>query len=238
MGCRCDRAGRLPAGGQDTGRHRPGVAPPAGRADPPGTDRSPEHLSGAIEWSVGLVTPEAAALLSRLGVMAGWFSADDAAAVAPETRDRIGALLTELAAQSLVVTDTSGSTTRYRLLETIRQFAVEGLGEEMTTVQAAHVAHFAGVAEREGQRLRGSAEAAAVDELAPSPRQPASRHGLERGQRRGRRRCSHRWLVGRLGILPGPLRAGRVVGAERCPRGSGASQVVRAAGAAAREPGC
>jgi len=64
------------------------------------------------------------------------------------------------------VTDTSGSTTRYRLLETIRQFAMEGLGEEMATVQAAHVAHFAGVAEREGQRLRGSVEATAVDELA------------------------------------------------------------------------
>lgn len=132
----------------------------------PGPTARQSTLSGAIEWSAGLVTPEAATLLSRLGVMAGWFSADDAAAVASESRERIGALLTELAAQSLVVTDTSGSTTRYRLLETIRQFAVEGLGEDMATVRAAHVAHFAGVAEREGQRLRGSAEAAAVDELA------------------------------------------------------------------------
>ena len=132
----------------------------------PGRTARQSTLSGAIEWSVGLVTPEAATLLCRLGVMAGWFSADDAAAVAPETRDRIGALLTELAAQSLVVTDTSGSTTRYRLLETIRQFALEALGEATAPVRAAHVAHFAGVAEREGQRLRGSAEAAAVDELA------------------------------------------------------------------------
>jgi predicted ATPase/DNA-binding SARP family transcriptional activator len=132
----------------------------------PGLTARQSTLSGAIEWSVGLVTREAAALLSRLGVMAGWFSADDAAAVASEARGRVGALLQEMAAQSLVVTDTSGSTTRYRLLETIRQFALEKLGEEMATVRAAHVAHFAGVAEREGQRLRGSAEAAAVDELA------------------------------------------------------------------------
>jgi predicted ATPase/DNA-binding SARP family transcriptional activator len=132
----------------------------------PGGPARQSTLFGAIEWSVGLVTPDAAALLSRLGVMAGWFSADDAAAVASDSNERIGTLLTELAAQSLVVTDTSGSTTRYRLLETIRQFAVDGLGDELATVRAAHVARFAGVAEREGRRLRGEAEAAAVDELA------------------------------------------------------------------------
>jgi predicted ATPase/DNA-binding SARP family transcriptional activator len=132
----------------------------------PGGPARQSTLFGAIEWSVGLVTPDAAALLSRLGVMAGWFSADDAAAVASDSGERIGTLLTELAAQSLVVTDTSGSTTRYRLLETIRQFAVDGLGDELATVRAAHVARFAGVAEREGRRLRGEAEAAAVDELA------------------------------------------------------------------------
>jgi predicted ATPase len=132
----------------------------------PGRSTRQSTLSGAIEWSVDLVTRDAAALLSRLGVMVGWFSADDAAAVASEARGRVGALLTELAAQSLVVTDTSGSTTRYRLLETIRQFALEGLAEETAKVRAAHAAHFAGVAEREGQRLRGPEEDAAVDELA------------------------------------------------------------------------
>ena len=165
-GCRSPSSWPPPGWGPDTGRHRRGAASPAGRADPPGTDPSPEHpvrchrMVGRSRHPGGGGAP-----LPPRGH--GWL-------VLGRRRrrgrrrggDRIGALLTELAAQSLVVTDTSGSITRYRLLETIRQFAVEGLGDELATVQAAHVAHFAGVAEREGRRLRGSAEAAAVDELA------------------------------------------------------------------------
>ena len=141
------------------------VASPAGRAESTGTDGSPEHPVRCHRMVGRPRHPGGGGASFAAGSWLAGFGRRRRRR-ASEARGRVGTLLNELAAQSLVVTDTSGSTTRYRLLETIRQFASEGLGEEMATVRAAHVAHFAGVAEREGQRLRGSAEAAAVDELA------------------------------------------------------------------------
>ncbi|MGH9290244.1 MAG: ATP-binding protein [Acidimicrobiales bacterium] len=143
------------------------------------TSRSGLHVDGEVEWLLPpLVVPDtpgeadhrrrsALDLLLQRAPRSFQPTSDNAADLLSLCRSLDGLpLAIELAAQSLVVTDTSGSTTQYRLLETIRQFALEGLGEEMATVQAAHVAHFAAVAQRQGQRLRGSAEAAAVDELA------------------------------------------------------------------------
>lgn len=134
---------------------------------PPGHPRTGRQatLSDAIAWSVELVSPEAGDMLGHLGVMAGWFDAGDAAAVFAAPADRVGSLLSELTAQSLIVADTAASVTRYRLLETIRQFAIERLGDGAPGVRRLHGARFATVAEREARRLRGSAEASAVEEL-------------------------------------------------------------------------
>ena len=58
----------------------------------------------------------------------------------------VAGLLGSLADKSLVVAEPAGGTLRYRLLETIRQFAAERLAEagedEAAALAAAHCAHF------------------------------------------------------------------------------------------------
>ena len=90
----------------------------------------PRHRSVAdtIRWSCDLLSPEASGLLDELAVFAGPFSGPTARAVASvDEPARFDALLDELTYASLVTVDTSGSETRYRLLETVRRFALERL---------------------------------------------------------------------------------------------------------------
>ena len=68
-------------------------------------------------------------------------------------------LLGSLVDKSLVVAEPAGPALRYRLLETIRQFAAERLAEagddEAAAVAAAHCAHFLSVAETAAPHLTG-----------------------------------------------------------------------------------
>ena len=87
----------------------------------------PRHRSVAdtIRWSYDLLSPDAAGLLEELAVFAGPLSGASARAVSSvDDPSRFDALLDELTHASLVAVDTSGAETRYRLLETVRQFAL------------------------------------------------------------------------------------------------------------------
>jgi hypothetical protein len=82
-------------------------------------------------------------LLARLSVFSGGCTLDAVEAVcaaAPVEIDAIVDLVSSLVARSLVVADDSGLYTRYRLLETIRQYGVERLTEagETEAVRALH----------------------------------------------------------------------------------------------------
>ena len=90
----------------------------------------PRHRSVAdtIRWSSDLLSPEASGLLDQLAVFAGPFSASTARAVASVAGPApFDTLLDELTFASLVSVDTTGSETRYRLLETVRRFALDRL---------------------------------------------------------------------------------------------------------------
>jgi predicted ATPase len=90
----------------------------------------PRHRSVAdtIRWSYDLLTPAAAGLFEELAVFAGPFSAATAQAVASvDATPGFDVLLDELTYASLVTVDTTGPETRYRLLETVRRFALERL---------------------------------------------------------------------------------------------------------------
>ena len=90
----------------------------------------PRHRSVAdtIRWSYDLLSRRGGRLFEELAVFAGPFSGSTARAVAAvEDPDRFDALLDELTYASLVTVDTSGPQTRYRLLETVRQFALDRL---------------------------------------------------------------------------------------------------------------
>ena len=90
----------------------------------------PRHRSVAatIRWSYDLLTPAAAGLFEELAVFAGPFSGSAARSVATvDAPSDFDALLDELTFASLVTVDTSGPQTLYRLLETVRHFALDRL---------------------------------------------------------------------------------------------------------------
>ena len=87
-----------------------------------------QTLSATLDWSFDLLPTLEQALLCRLSVFAGEFSLDAAVAVAGHA-DPLFAVdhVADLVAKSLVVADTSGSSVRYRLLDTTRLYGLEKL---------------------------------------------------------------------------------------------------------------
>ncbi|HVE92100.1 MAG TPA: hypothetical protein VNE62_07355 [Actinomycetota bacterium] len=109
-------------------------------------------LSASVEWSYDLLRESEQVLLRRLSVFAGGF--DLAAAEGVCGFDPIGPLdvldlLDSLAQKSLVQPDDAGAESRYRLLETIRQFALDrlkGAGEE-DALRTRHLEYFANLSQ-------------------------------------------------------------------------------------------
>src|ERR1700751_4762783 len=87
-----------------------------------------QTLRAAIDWSFQLLTEPEQALLARLSVFAGGAPLAGAQAVCGcegIDPDAVFGLLASLVARSLVVAEDHGLRTRYRLLETIRQYGEE-----------------------------------------------------------------------------------------------------------------
>ncbi|MFV1999281.1 MAG: BTAD domain-containing putative transcriptional regulator [Acidimicrobiia bacterium] len=136
------------------------------------TDASDESrhatLGATVGWSYELLSQDLRELLARLGVMSGRFLFEDVLAVcAPETEspEAVRRQLSTLVDQSLVMAETSGTRTRYRLLETIRRFAISHLGDDEPAVRKRHAHHFARLAKFEAARLLASNEAEAIEEM-------------------------------------------------------------------------
>jgi predicted ATPase/class 3 adenylate cyclase len=120
-----------------------------------------QTLRATVEWSHSLLAAPEQVLLRRLSVFAESFDLDAAEAVCGfgdiETFDVAG-LLGSLVDKSLVVAEPAGAALRYRLLETIRQFAAERLadaGDGEADVGAAHSGHFLALAEEAAPHLTG-----------------------------------------------------------------------------------
>jgi len=98
-------------------------------------------LRAAIGWSYDLLSSADRALLRGVAVFASWFDVDAARAVAGAGRERaeIADGLARLAEHSLLVVE-RGERTRYRALETIRQYGVEQLDQagELDQIRAGH----------------------------------------------------------------------------------------------------
>ncbi len=94
----------------------------------------PHHqtLRATIDWSYQLLAEPEQRLLARLAVFAGGCTLEAAETVCGGEGidpDTVFELLARLVARSLVVTEEHGPETRYRLLETIRQYGEERLDE-------------------------------------------------------------------------------------------------------------
>ena len=113
--------------------------------------RRQQTLRASVDWSHALLTEPERVLFRRLAVFLGGFDLDAAQAVAgggDVQRYQVLDQLTLLVDKSLVVADDSRGRTRYRLLETVRQYALEKLGEsgEADAVRARHRDHYTAMA--------------------------------------------------------------------------------------------
>lgn len=131
-------------------------------------DRPARHrtLRAALEWSWSLLHGAEQTVFRRLGVMAGSFDLEAAQAVAGDP-GLDGAAVTEalgvLCDKSLIAVEPqSAGIVRYRLLETMRHFALDQLravGEEIDAREC-HLVFFLGLAESAGKALAGPQQGA------------------------------------------------------------------------------
>src|ERR1700733_13980099 len=105
--------------------------------------RRQQTLRASVDWSHALLTETERILFRRLAAFMGGFDLDAAQAVAGADglqRYQVLDQLTLLVDKSLVVAENIRGRTRYRLLETVRQYALEKLGEsgEADAVRTRH----------------------------------------------------------------------------------------------------
>ena len=122
-----------------------------------------QALRASVEWSHGLLSADEQRLLRRLAVFAGGFELEAAESVCVGdgiVGDQILELLGSLVDQSLVIAEQRRDATRYRLLETVREYALERLAdaEEEGAVRARHRDHFLVLAEEAAPHLETRAQ--------------------------------------------------------------------------------
>lgn len=122
----------------------------------------PRHrtLEAAIDWSYELLTDGERLLLRRLAVFSGGWTLDAAEFVCSGDgieSNEILDLLLRLTTKSMVIADQQTSEMRYRLLETIRQYAQIRLEEASENVPCRnhHLEFFLALAEEAEPKLRG-----------------------------------------------------------------------------------
>ena len=113
--------------------------------------RRQQTLRASVDWSHALLTEPERVLFRRLAVFLGGFDLAAAQAVAGGAeveRYQVLDQLSLLVDKSLVVADDSGGRSRYRLLETMRQYAAEKLREsgEADAARARHRDHYTALA--------------------------------------------------------------------------------------------
>jgi predicted ATPase len=122
-----------------------------------GTGRH-ETLRATMDWSYQLLDEAERALLRRLAVFSGGWTLEAAEAVSPSLDAlEVLDLLAGLADKSLVDVAEENRASRYRLLETVRQYALEELvseGEE-AAARRRHAEYFLDLAQASESGLRG-----------------------------------------------------------------------------------
>jgi predicted ATPase/class 3 adenylate cyclase/DNA-binding CsgD family transcriptional regulator len=115
--------------------------------------RRQQTLRASVDWSHALLTDTERILFRRLAAFMGGFDLEAAQAVAAAdelARYQVLDQLTLLVDKSLIAAENSGGPTRYRLLETVRQYALEKLAEsgEADAVRSRHRDHYTALAAR------------------------------------------------------------------------------------------
>lgn len=126
-----------------------------------GSRALPRHqtLQAAMQWSYEQLAPTEQRMLRQVSVFAGGWTLRAAADVAQIDDEYVAlALLTALHDKSLLVVDReSGGSPRYRMLETVRQYALDRLNEcgEIAAARDRHLAYFLALSEHAERHVRG-----------------------------------------------------------------------------------
>lgn len=130
-----------------------------------------QSLQAALDWSYDLLSEQERILLGRLCVFAGGgtFSAvETVCSGGPIKQQEILPLLSRLVAKSLVVAEERDGNRRYRLLETIREFArtlPNASPAESAALRQAHGTYFLDLAETAEPMLIGAEQSEWLDRL-------------------------------------------------------------------------
>jgi predicted ATPase/DNA-binding SARP family transcriptional activator len=126
-------------------------------------------LRAAIDWSYRLLPPALQRLFARLSIFRGGWIVEAAEAVciadSPSLRPQSADLstldmLTELCERSLILAEDTGAQTRFRMLETLREYAGEQFGdEERLALARRHADYFLRLAEQAEPELEGPHQA-------------------------------------------------------------------------------
>jgi hypothetical protein len=125
-------------------------------------------LRALIDWSFDLLSGPERLLFRRLAVFAGGWTLEAAEAVGAggglDTVDVLD-LLAQLVGKSLVVMEPGGA--RYRMLETVRAYAIEKLAEagDEAATRARHVAHVLALAEAAWDAVGGPEQGPHIQRL-------------------------------------------------------------------------
>ncbi len=129
-----------------------------------------QTLRAAIDWSYELLAEDEQALLGRLSVFANGWTLDAAERIC--AHDCVPAadvldLLTSLADKSLVLVEERTGPTRYAMLETVRQYALDRLDErgDADRLRGKHLAHFLELAEEAESHSTSADQQAWLDRL-------------------------------------------------------------------------
>ena len=126
-------------------------------------DPRQQTLRATIEWSYDLLPAAEKRLFDSLSLFAGGCTFEAAEVVCGADADTLQSLIDK----SLVRKRATGEGSRYWMLETIREFALERLeaGGAAPRLQHLHAEHYLALAEREWPELRGQMQAAALRRL-------------------------------------------------------------------------
>jgi predicted ATPase/class 3 adenylate cyclase len=118
-----------------------------------------QTLRAVVDWSYELLDVPERAIFRRLSVFAGGFTLEAAEAIVADAlvgEGDVMDLVSRLVDKSLVERDAEGD--RYRLLETVREYANERLAQsdDERAVRARHLAYYVAFAEHAGDGLIGS----------------------------------------------------------------------------------
>jgi predicted ATPase/DNA-binding CsgD family transcriptional regulator len=129
-------------------------------------DLPPRHrtLRAALDWSYHLLLPGEQSLFGRLGVFAGGCTLEAVEAVCgTASPDAVGGLISLVAKSLLRREEQPDGRARFRMLETVREYALERLeasGGEAGPARRSHAAYYLTMAEEGEPELWGTGQAA------------------------------------------------------------------------------